>query len=73
LRDDGKAFFGFTFRLDATEARTMALHHAGLRSRPDYQPVLDHPWEAAFLKGESIPWQAEPAFATISWLPEDKP
>ena len=73
LREDGKPFFGFSLRLDATEARHMALHHAGLRARPDYLPALDHPWEQAFLKGESIPWHCEPGFANISWLPEEKP
>ena len=72
LRGDGKAFFGFSFRLDATEARHMALHAAGLGERPDYQPVLGHPWEDALLSDQTIPWHCEPGFANISWLPKEE-
>jgi hypothetical protein len=74
LRDDGQAFFGFSVRLDATEARHMALYYAGLRQeRPRVESVLAHPWELAYLNDENIPWHCEPAFATIAWLPEEKP
>ena len=73
LRNDGQAFFGFSLRLDATEARHMALHHAGLRpERPHLEPALAHPWETAYVSGGSIDWNAEPAFAGIHWLPEEK-
>lgn len=67
---DGRVAFGFSFHLDATEARHMAEWHAGLRNEaPDYQPALDHPWERAWLAGETIPWADEPAFSRIEWLP----
>ncbi len=32
LAEDGRAGYGFSFRLDATEARHMAERHAGLRA-----------------------------------------
>jgi len=74
LRADGQAFFGFSVRLDATESRHMALHYAGLRAeRPRVEPALAHPWETAYMNNEPIPWHCEPAFATIRWLPEEKP
>jgi hypothetical protein len=70
LREDGEAFFGFSMQLDATQARYMALFHAGLRSeRPRIQPVLGHPWETAFISRGEIPWQAEEAFSRLQWLP----
>jgi hypothetical protein len=56
-------------RLDAAEARHMAEWHAGVRAeRPKIEPVLAHPWETAYVAGEPIPWNAEPAFAAIQWL-----
>ncbi|HXM80804.1 MAG TPA: hypothetical protein VN929_02640 [Burkholderiales bacterium] len=71
LAKDGKIGFGFSFRLDAAEARHMAEWHAGMRKeRPEYQPVLDHPWERAWLSSEDVEWQSEPGFAKIKWLPE---
>jgi hypothetical protein len=71
LTTDGKVGFGFTFRLDAAEARHMAEWHAGVRKeRPAYQPVLDHPWERAWLSGQDVEWKSEPGFAKIKWLPE---
>ena len=67
---DGRVGLGFSLRLEATEARHMAEWAAGLRKeRPAYQPVLNHPWESAWLSQKEIPWEAEPAFATIRWLP----
>jgi hypothetical protein len=52
LTTDGKVGFGFTFRLDAAEARHMAEWHAGVRKeRPAYQPVVVHPCERAWLAG----------------------
>jgi hypothetical protein len=70
LRDDGAAFFGFSLQLDATEARHMALFHAGLRGeRPRITPVLGHPWETAWLSGAAIEWDCEPGFSRLRWLP----
>jgi hypothetical protein len=68
LAADGRIGLGFSFRLDATEARHMAEWAAGVRSeRPRYQPVLDHPWEKAWLSQKPIEWKLEPAFERISW------
>ena len=68
---EGKTGFGFSFRLDATEARHMAEWNAGVRpQRPAYESQLDHPWERAWLSDEEIEWQNEAAFAMIRWLPE---
>jgi hypothetical protein len=69
LTKDSKAGFGFSFRLDAAEARHMAEWHAGVRAdRPRLEPALGHPWEEAFLGGKPIPWDREPAFAALQWL-----
>ena len=68
---DGRVGYGFSFRLDATEARHMAEWSAGVRAeRPAYESQLDHPWERAWLSDEDIEWQIERAFANIRWLPE---
>jgi len=68
---DGRVGYGFSFRLDATQARHMAEWAAGARAeRPPYESQLDHAWERAFLSDEEIEWQSEPAFAKIRWLPE---
>jgi hypothetical protein len=73
LADDGRVGYGFSFRLDATEARHMAEYHAGVRpERPPYQSQLAHPWERCFLSEEEIQWHAEAAFAKIRWLPEER-
>ncbi len=70
LAKDGKLGFGFSFRLDATEARHMAEWQAGAREeRPRYRPALDHPWEKAWISRKPVEWGLEPAFARISWLP----
>ena len=70
LTDEGQAFFGFSLRLDATEARHMALFHAGLRTqRPRIEPVLGHPWETAYVSGSDIPWDCEEGFSRLRWLP----
>jgi hypothetical protein len=67
---DGKTGFGFSFRLDAADARQMAEWDAGTGvARPRYEPVLGHPWETAVVAGEPIPWQCEPGFAALTWLP----
>ena len=67
---DGKVGYGFSFRLDATEARHMAEWAAGERAeRPAYESQLDHPWERSWLSDEEIEWQSEPAFAKMLWLP----
>src|SRR5689334_25000106 len=75
LAPGGRVGYGFSFRLDATEARHMAEWAAGVRAeRPAYESQLDHPWERAFLAEEDIEWQIEAAFSKIGWLPsEEKP
>jgi hypothetical protein len=67
---EGKTGFGFSFRLDAAEARQMAEWDAGARmERPLHEPVLGHPWETAYVAREIIPWECEPGFAGLRWLP----
>ena len=74
LTQDGKTGFGFSFRLDAAEARHMAEWHAGARTeRPQLEPVLNHPWEEAFLKKKPIPWEHEPGFTALEFLPPRPP
>lgn len=69
LTRQGKAGFGFSMSLDATQARHMAEWDAGVRSeRPRIEPLLGHPWETAFVAGEAVPWQMEPGFASLAWL-----
>jgi hypothetical protein len=69
LAPDGNIGLGFSFRLDATEARHMAEWAAGVRhERPRYQPALDHPWEKAWISQQPVEWQFEPAFGRITWL-----
>jgi hypothetical protein len=69
LMKDGRIGYGFSLRLDATEARNMAEWHAGARAeRPKIEPVLGHSWETAYVAGETVPWDAERAFAAIKWL-----
>ena len=73
LAEDGRVGYGFSFRLDATEARHMAEYHAGVRAeRPPYLSQLGHPWERSFLSKEEIEWRAEAAFAKIRWHPEER-
>jgi hypothetical protein len=73
LTADGRAAFGFSLRLDATEARQMAEWHAGERGeRPVVESVIGHPWEAAFVSDQEIDWSAEPAFVKLRWLPEER-
>jgi hypothetical protein len=68
---DGRIGYGFSFRLDSTEARTMAEWAAGLRAeRPPCESQLDHAWERAWLSDDEIEWQIEPAFSAIRWLSE---
>ena len=70
LTTEGKTAFGFSFRLDATEARHMAEWHAGVRAeRPACVLLLDHPWEKAWLSKSQIAWNAEPGFTKLRWLP----
>jgi len=69
VADGGKVGYGFSFRLDATEARHMAEWAAGVRAeRPAYESQLDHAWERAFLSDEEIEWHDEPGFAKIQWI-----
>ena len=71
---DGRTGYGFSFRLDAAEARQMAEWDAGARAeRPPYQPVLGHPWEIAFVAGAQVPWDCEPAFTALEFLPTPRP
>ena len=73
LAEDGRIGYGFSFRLDATEARHMAEWHAGVRAgRPACESRLGHAWERSFLAEEAIEWRAEAAFAKIRWQPEEK-
>ncbi len=66
---DGRVGLGFSLQLDATEARHMAMHAAGLRAeRPKITPVLAHPWETAFVSGSEIPWEYEEGFSRLQWL-----
>lgn len=70
LTSRSEGYFGFSFQLDATEARHMALYHAGLRGeRPRLTPVLGHPWETAWISNSSIPWEFEAGFSRLRWLP----
>ena len=65
----GKVGLGFSFRLDATEARRMAMRNAGIElPLPAYAPVLDHPWEHAWVSGARIDWSIEPGFAALRWV-----
>ena len=49
---DGKTGYGFSFRLDAAEARHMAEWHAGARAeKPRLEPLLGHAWETAYVSG----------------------
>jgi hypothetical protein len=74
LTKDGKIGFGFSFQLDAAQARHMAEWHAGVRrERPRLEPVLGHPWETAFLANEAIPWECEPGFTALEFLPPRPP
>ena len=74
LTKDGKIGFGFSFRLDGTEARHMAEWHAGVREeKPALEPALGHPWEKAYLEGKPVPWDAEPGFTALEFLPPRPP
>jgi hypothetical protein len=74
LTTQGSTGYGFSFHLDAAEARHMAEWDAGLRAeRPPYAPVLGHPWEKAFLAGAQIPWDCEAAFTALEFLPPRPP
>jgi carboxymethylenebutenolidase len=73
LAEGGRVGYGFSFRLEPAEARHMAEWHAGVRGeRPRLEPVLGHPWETAFVSNKDISWNAEPGFANIRWLPEER-
>ena len=74
LTTEGKVGYGFSFQLDAAEARRMAEWHAGVRSeRPRCEPVLAHPWETAYVAGDPIPWDCEPGFTALEFLPPRPP
>jgi hypothetical protein len=67
---DGRAGYGFSLQLDATQARHMALYQLGLKpERPKVAVVLAHPWETAWESNQPVPWDVEPAFSQIKWLP----
>jgi len=69
LTEDGRTGFGFSLRLDATEARHMAEWDAGARAeKPKLEPVIGHAWETAYVSGSAIPWESEPGFARLQWL-----
>src|SRR5262245_30827637 len=70
VTNDDRIGYGFSMRLDATEARHMAEFNAGVRTdRPALPPVLNHPWEIAFLEQKPIPWDSEPGFTALEFLP----
>jgi hypothetical protein len=70
LAEDGRVGFGFNFQLDATEARHMAMYNVGLwPERPHVAPVMAHPWETAWVANQPIPWEIEPGFSRLEWLP----
>jgi len=70
VAEGGKTGFGFSLQLDGTEARHMAMFEAGLRpERPHITPVMGHPWEMAWVANQPVPWEAEPAFSRLAWLP----
>jgi hypothetical protein len=70
LADEGKVGYGFSLQLDATESRHMALYQVGLwLERPRITPIAQHPWESAWMRGEPVPWDLEPAFSRLEWLP----
>jgi hypothetical protein len=67
---EGRTGFGFSLRLDATEARHMALYEVGLwPERPLINAVLAHPWETAWVAEKPVPWNIEPGFSRLAWLP----
>jgi hypothetical protein len=69
ISGSGRTGYGFSLRLDATEARHMAEWHAGLRAeQPDTSATGEHPWEKAWAARAPIEWTLEPAFASIRWL-----
>jgi hypothetical protein len=70
LAEDGRTAFGFSLQLDATEARHMAMHQLGLwPERPRITPVMAHPWETEWVADRPVPWEAEPGFSRLEWLP----
>jgi carboxymethylenebutenolidase len=65
---DGRIALGFSLHLDAAQSRHMAMHQLGLwPERPKIEPAMAHPWETAWIAAQKIPWDAEPAFATLEW------
>ena len=69
LTHEGKEGFGFSLRLDATEARHMAEWAAGARAeKPHIHPALGHAWETAYASGSAIPWDSESEFSRLRWL-----
>jgi hypothetical protein len=68
--DDGRSGFGFSLELDATQSRHMAMYEVGLwPDRPRVTPVMAHPWETAWVSRRPVPWEIEPVFSTLEWLP----
>ena len=39
------------------------------KDKPRVEPVLGHAWERAFSEDKSIPWELEPGFNSLRWLP----
>lgn len=70
LAENGAVGFGFSFRVEATEARHMAEWAAGVRAeKPACSVVLGHPWERAWVANEKVDWNVEAAFGALQWLP----
>jgi hypothetical protein len=69
VAEDGKVGYGFSFRLEATEARHMAEWHAGIRAAPpEFDEVKGHPWERAWSSKQEIEWALEPLFERLQWI-----
>jgi hypothetical protein len=74
LTEDDRVGYGFSFSLDATAARHMAEWHAGARKdKPRIEPLLAHPWETAYVAGQPVPWDCEPGFTALEFLPPRPP
>jgi hypothetical protein len=70
VADNGRTGFGFNLQLDATQSRHMAMYEAGLwPERPHLTPVMAHPWESAWVANQPVPWEVEPGFSRLEWLP----
>ena len=42
---------------------------AGLLDETHVAPVVGHPWETAWVANQPVPWEIEPGFSRLEWLP----